>query len=373
MKEVKGLKYYAERFKSGDTSIFDELITYKEYPEKNRHGKNDTIKRVQFTDIALNKLYEVIKNEFYFVEINDIESIFLEFVYDKLFNLIDITYEPKQIISFTYDKAFGFVYNKIKTIEKYKQNDNKKNIYISTDHLDKDDDDDDENKRYSPFDTYQKNKWLYDIGENQFYEDFITTVGGIENLLTKKQYEIYKLLQSNYTQEKIAEIYGCSQENISKQKAKIEKELKRHYYAYRTIKNKNNESTYNRIESFLTYYFQLNDYITDDKFDIFGFTIEFINRQYQEEMSESVNYTYLHKNKRDYTVTILDVLSEYMSQTQWIKLHNHLKGKAIIIHNREKDRMVKYIIKAFMDYNKDITERIVKYYNNYTYLQSFAN
>ncbi|MGG3683945.1 hypothetical protein [Aeribacillus composti] len=366
MRNLNTLKDYVIEYKNGNKNVLNYLISFRTIRERNNAGQIDKIYRLKFNDKALHNIYLDILKKFYWIDGKDIDHFVLASI-EQIFEKADVHRSGNEIIHFARKSLEGYVQNFIKEEEDKYYNYTKPEA-VKDFQFEFNEDDDAKEKIVSLYDTaaFQEYKKIED---NTGYQEFIQFVGGIKNLLTESQMKLYDLIQDETkTQEQIAEEYGCSQENVSKQIRAISKRIKKEYIYFKTLKSlKQSKNTYHKINEFIEYYNQIIQFDIENKFDYFGYIAEFIKRNVNDQELKDIteNYTYedfihLHKNKTTFKYSILDVLVDSINQESYQILVKILFNENFTTSKKKKDKFVIQVLKAFNTYIQVVKKSIHK-------------
>src|SRR5699024_3748418 len=133
------------------------------------------------------------------------------------------------------------------------------------------------------------------------------------------------------------------------------------YLSWRTteIMNNDNNDTIDTIKTFLEQFNQIVDVDVSDTFDYFTYVVNFIKDNSSDEDFEN-DYEYLQSNKRDISLKVLDVISDYIMRSQYKLVTNvldaHVRGLDVdkSFTKRQRERFVNAIVSAFYKYLEDV-------------------
>jgi len=203
----KTLRDWIVEYRKNKEVMSDFIIEYVE-KEKNELGQWDEIRYIRTQDKALNQIMKQIEAKYCYrkenaIDKKDMNEYFLNALYE-IFEKADIKRSPAEIISWAGDKMNFVVIEHIRTqydTEILSENE----IVYNTENEDE--------VNISDVQIYRD--WLK--GEdNNTYEKFLNFVGGLENILSDAQFEIYTYIKSGLKQHEIAEKMNVSQQNVSK-------------------------------------------------------------------------------------------------------------------------------------------------------------
>lgn len=357
---LKELKDYIRDYKNAKNAdekdfLLQDLIATEIVRETNNIGEVDDIYYLRFTDKALQKTYKGILGKFYWVDRKDLDEYVLKAVYD-LFNhdKIDLKRDSLEVLNWFRKSLLGRVKNQVtKENEKTKKNSPEHKEFY----------DDDGEKHYSSlYDDVAEDRYIQEKNINLF-DKFIDSIGGIENILSEIQYEVYCLIQNDHmTQEDIALILDCSQENISKHIKALTKRIKKEYLNFRTYRAlRNSTNTYHKIQTFLHNYNNIIEFDHNDQFNYFGFIIKFLQENYQQG-EQNINFN-IQMNSVQSPLTVLDVLIDHLrpnEQKLFKKVIEELiyYENGLILTQPEKDKVRNTVLRAFITYIKEIKQNI---------------
>jgi hypothetical protein len=368
------LKDYIVEYKNGNKLALNSLIGFKQVREKNGYKGSDLITRVKYNDKKLQEIYFNITKKYHWVDNKNIEEWFLNGLYEVVFTKADIERTPQEIISWTARTLDGYIYNIIG-----KETDDPENVVREEieNNSNGDPDDEQQDKTLSLYD-YAAYREYSKIEHSSVYEEFLEFVGGIENILTKPQLRLYKLMQDpNKTQEELAEEYGSTQENVNKLIAKINKTMKAKWIHYVTVKSFVKTGLYEKIKRFVEEFDNILEFDVTDSFDYFGRVIKFIKENYtngEQELEFCETHTYQDENGKEKKVvvydetqvkankvglssTVFDILAESVTKNTYINLQDILEGELseqefdeYQFGQRTKNIIVNQVMKAFRNY-----------------------
>jgi RNA polymerase sigma factor (sigma-70 family) len=246
---------------------------------------------------------------------------------------------------------------------------------------------DDDNVTLSRQDQKAFRQWE-NFEEEGHYEAFVRFVGGIHNILTKEQYELYIMrYDQNIKQNEIAQKLGTSGQNISKTLQAIRNKIQRNYIKYIILKSTANTNTYNEIKRFVEYYDEYGESGGDNS-AWFHILLSFLKSNYKSgdldiegRYNQWRNYEEWEKfqlNKIQYKFSILDVLIDSLDLGKW-KMYDksyevlvkYLKeGEIVVSGNRQKENIVKQAMSIF---NKYINEVEKSCYDLAEHMQNLEN
>ncbi|MED0717433.1 hypothetical protein [Aeribacillus composti] len=338
-----------------DKEVMSEFIVYKTIREQNEQGQSDEIRYIRTQDKALNRSMKLIEAKYCYrkenaIDKKDINEYLLIALYE-IFEKADIKRSPAEIINWARDKMNFVVIEHIRTqydIEIVSEN----KIVNNTDNKDK--------VNISDLQVYHE--WLKGQDTN-IYKKFLEFVGGLENILSDSQFEIYTYIKSNKTQQEIAEKMNVSQQYISKTWNSALKRIKAEYLAFRTYKIMVKTNTYQTIKTFVKYTESILEHIVDDEAMLFNYVLNFLN----ENIEEDITIKSAHENKKDINTTVIDALFDYMSEKDAKWFIERWKGDKKVKTQRDKQRFVRIVNKSFVQYLikskealKEMSEHIVE-------------
>lgn len=376
---MKNLKDYISDYKQGNYIVLNELIgTTKQ--EIYKDNKKIYVDRLLFNDKALNAIYWDLNWKYYkLLDSSDFDSYVSRAIFrlndsneiESIFDKVDLEKSPQEIVNYVRRKLSGYVYNQGLAEGKIKPRDDKENRKkknnnptIETDEYISDLNDgvlDKEVLRKSDkviFDDYTSIE-----DDSEPYQEFIKYVGGdVRNLLSDKQRKLYALLQNvSLTQQDIADELEVTQQAVSDMSKAIKRRISKKYFEYMTlIRVRENRNTYRTINGFIQHYETITDYDNDDSFDYFGYVLQFLKSVYRRD-EEVLSAKKLHKNKADYTYSIIDVVTDYANINTYKVVEEYIfkKNTNVKLTQRKKDSFVLNVHKAFNKYITDV-ERAIK-------------
>lgn len=381
---MENLKDYITEWKRGNYKVLDELIgNTQEVVYKD--NKKITVERLRFNDKALNSIYWKLYRKYYSLQSSDFDSYVSNAIFrvdnedniKSIFDNVDLNKSPQEIVNLIAKRLGGFIYNqgladgKIKPKDDDEDKNKKKftveydefansgyddsNIYFSDDEVS------DQTLRKS--DREVAEEYIRVDDDSEPYQEFKDYVGGdIRNLLSDKQKKLYDLLQDvSLTQQEIADELEMTQQAVSQMSKAIKKRINKKYFEFMTLKRVvKNRNTFRTIKGFMQQYQTIIIYDTDESFDYFGYTIQFLESVYIKN-EETLTPKDLQKNKINYTYTILDVVTDYVNTNTYKIVEEYIfkEDTNLKLTQRKKDSFVLNIRKAFNQYTNDV-EKAVK-------------
>ncbi|AKS37682.1 hypothetical protein NP92_04230 [Anoxybacillus gonensis] len=348
----KTLRDWIVEYRKNKEVMSDFIVEYVE-KEKNELGQWDEIRYIRTQDKALNQIMKRIEARYCYrnaIDKKDMNEYFLNALYE-IFEKVDIKRSPSEIISWAGEKMNFVVIEHIRTqydTEILSENE----IVYNTENEDE--------VNISDVQIYRD--WLKDEDANT-YKKFLKFVGGLENILSDAQFEIYTYIKSGKTQQEIAEKVNVSQQYISKTLNAALNRIKAEYLAFRTYKIIVKTNTYQTIKTFVKYTENILEHVIDDEAMLFTYIVNFLKENDEDDISiESA-----HENKRDINTTVIDALFDYMSEKDAKWFIERWKGEKEVKTQKDKQRFVRIVNKSFMQYLikskealKEMSEHIVE-------------
>ncbi|ETI68125.1 hypothetical protein [Neobacillus vireti] len=356
---MKVLKDYIVEYKNASDDeqrdlVLRGLFTTEIVLEKNNNGEMDKIYYLKFTDRALQSTYKNIIKKFYWIDRKDLDTYVIKSI-QELFNStkVDLSRTPNEIIAWFNKGLNGRVQNQV-TAEKDKTEKNLPEHQVLHDN--------DGNVEYSSlYDEVANDRYIKPNDINLF-DKFIKSIGGLKNILSETQFEIYCQMQTGKTQERIAQELNCTQENIHKHIKALTKRIKKEYLNFRTYRAlKNPLNTYDTIKSFINTYNNIIQFDINDQFDYFGYIIKFLQDNYQVGEQEIHNEKKM--NLAQNPLTVLDVLLDSLKRNEhdlFRRVLNELiyNENGLILSEIEKDKVRNTVLRAFNTYLEEVSKNI---------------
>jgi RNA polymerase sigma factor (sigma-70 family) len=318
--------------------VMNEFITYETVREMNEQGQYDEVRYIRTQDKALNQIMKRIEAKYCYrkenaIDKKDINEYFLNALYE-VFEKADIKRSPSEIISWAGDKMNFVVIEHIRTqydIEIVSENETAYNT------------ENEDEVNISDVQIYRD--WLKSENVNT-YEKFLEFVGGLEAILSEKQYEIYTYMKSNMTQQEVAEKMGVSQQYVSKTLQSAVKRIRAEYLSFRTYRIMMKSNTYQKVKTFVKYTENILEHVTDDEAMLYTYMMNFL----RENDEDDISFEVAHANQKDDSTSVLDALFDYMSENdmKWFMLY--LKGEKEATTKKEKEKFVRIVNKSFTQY-----------------------
>ena len=330
---MKNLKDWIVAYRE-NIEVMNEFITYETVREQNEKGQHDEVRYVRTKDKTINGIMK--RTEIKYsgrVDRKDVNEYLLHAIVEVM-NTADIERSPAEIISWAESRIEYIVIDELKKnhhLEIVSENE-----VIS--HSDKDDE-----VNISDWQMYHE--WLKGEEANT-YEKFLEFVGGLESILSKKQLEVYTYMKSGWTQQKIAEKMGGSQQNVSKIFQSALNRIKAEYLSFRTYRIMMKSNTYQKVKTFVKYTENILEHVTDDEAMLYTYTVNFL----RENEEEDISFEVAHENKKDLSTSVLDALFDYMSENDMKWFMSYLKGEKEATTKKEKEKFVRIVNKSFTQY-----------------------
>lgn len=434
--EQKQLLDYVKDYIVDNQAALTDLIYYRDEEVYNKeYKKYITVQLISYRDKALNEMYWKYRDKYSnAIDVEEIEAIFLEGVY-KAFEEIS----TKDMNKYTADSVLGFFNRTIKgllltelqkkqgyiqlgkkeTNEYYNELENRlldpnigeterhqifyeldnrktkksiKKVHIHNNQFDDDVPDEEDHLKDNSYPIFEKmfSDFMEVESDTTYLELFLKTIN-IKDLFNNAPVQ-YKVLQKmievydennkyHFNQKEIVRLLGRSENsNVSQEVKAVVKKLSDSYevfYDYMVGKPRNLTQ---RILDFIREYEMIHKFDKTKTYDYFYFTYDFLKRNYISG-EQIAKWEQLHKNKRQHTYSIMDILcdSKYMNKKVWTRLHKMLEDKSFDgsgntykWNNKtyylkeslnDKSNMVKHVLDAFYEYIK-VNER-----NIYNFLE----
>jgi RNA polymerase sigma factor (sigma-70 family) len=332
---MKTLKNWIVAYRD-DQSVMDEFVVYETVHEQNRKGQYDEVRYIRTKDKKLNQIMKQIEAKYSGrVDRKDVNEYLLHAIVE-IFETADIERSPAEIIRWAESRIEYIV------IDELKRNHSLELDIVSENEVVSHDDKDDE-INISDFQMYQN--WLKGEEANT-YEKFLEFYGGLENILSDKQYEIYTYMKSGLTQQEIAEKMGVSQQYISKTFQSALKRIRAEYLNFRTYRIMMKSNTYQKVKTFVKYTENILEYVIDDEAMLFQYTMNFL----RENEEDDISFELAHENKKDLSTGVLDALFDYMSVGDLKWFMPYWRGEKEVTMKKEKEKFVRIVNKSLVQY-----------------------
>lgn len=343
---MKTLKDWIVAYRE-NIEVMNEFITYETVREMNEQGQYDEVRYMRTKDKAMNRVMKRLEARYRqykdnWIDKKDMNEYLLHAIVE-VFENADIERSPEEIISWACgdEKKIGKM-EFVLLDELRKRYDGDVKIISENEtvkHKDKDD-----AINITDFQVYRD--WLK--GENvNTYEKFLEFVGGLENILSDVQFEVYTYMMSGKTQQEIAKLMGnVSQQYISKTwKAALER-IRKEYLAFRTYRVMMKSNTYQKIKTFVKYTENILEHVTDDEAMLYTYTMNFL----RENEEEDISFELAHENKKDLSTGVLDALFDYMSVGDLKWFMPYWRGEKEVTTKKEKEKFVRIVNKSLVQY-----------------------
>lgn len=364
---MKDLKTYLEEYqvnlasghREAANNILDELMqviyiklkTSKETEYEKPVFVHKEVEKL-FTYTCFNKKYEL-QN---LVDYDEFFSMFL-IAFTKTVSKSDpFKYNNKQIISWFSTRCRSLIMKELK---------NNYDFSSVSDSIVKKDHDEEPNEilltDMQSFSDYQQMK------DDSAYKMFLKQKGGLHIILNKQDAEIIELcFNKDYLkikQTEIAKQLNLDPKYINKRKTAAVKKLKKEYHAWKLIDALKASDIYHTVANYIKYYDKVSE-CENGEFDYFHFFSTFLIDNYKqgEQFVDSMD---LFRNKKTTTITVFDILTDYLKDKKlWKLLHDFLEGKEVKLNESQKDKIVILGIKAFKDFISSSNKIINKVSSN---------
>lgn len=330
---MKTLKDWIVEYRK-NKDVIDEFFVYETVREQNEKGQHDEVRYVRTKDKAINGIMK--RTEIKYsgrVDRKDVNEYLLHAIVEVM-DTADIERSPAEIISWAESRIEYIVIDELKKnhhLEIVSENE-------MVSHSEKDDE-----VNISDFQVYQE--WLKGEEANT-YEKFLNFVGGLEAILSEKQYEIYTYMKSNMTQQEVAEKMGVSQQYVSKTLQSAVKRIRAEYLSFRTYRIMMKSNTYQKVKTFVKYTENILEHVTDDEAMLYTYTMNFL----RENEEEDISFELAHANQKDDSTSVLDALFDYMGENDMKWFMSYLKGEKEATTKKEKEKFVRIVNKSFTQY-----------------------
>lgn len=350
-----GIKQYIEEYKDGNFEVLNELIGYRQVNETNEYGTKDTVIRLRFNVEALDAMYWQLLVNYKGVDSKEMDHIINKAFFrvdddnnvNSIFDNVDLTMPDKQILMFIRRKLDGFIKNEL-------QKENKEyGDYITSDTVTLED-----GEEVSKTDLESYKRFKEADGKVEAYAGFKQYIGGIDNFLKGNQLKIYQAMQDmDKSQQDIADDMDMYQQQVSDTLKRIGNKLNKKYVEWNTLKSlsgsKNN--TYVIIKEFLHNFNRIIDFDTTDSFDYFGFVIEFLKDNHEDD---EMDMEALQGNKVDTSLTVIDVVTDYCKAKTYKVMEQVLVNSNITYKKQDKKSFYMDVIKCFNKYINDVGKSV---------------
>lgn|SRR5699024_1040609 len=347
---AKTLKDYIVEFQAGNTDVLNSLIQFNEVKD------GDTfVTEMRIADKALNSVLVETKRMYYYnFDSSDIDALFMRFLVDVdeagnekgIMYKADTSFEPQQIVNWATMRWKGFVKNEVGNVSIFNSNVVSEADVTPKSDFEETDPEDDNFYISSLYDKSSMNSWL-EAEYNESYVDFLDTIGGLEKLLSDKQFEILTL-HHDYSKADISRMMGCSKANVTQTINSAHKAIKKSYVKWRTVQlistNKNTESQ--EITQFLDTFDRVLEVDIDDSFDYFRLVTNWIedNSTVNNDMSQ------LQANKALLDEGMDELILDNCLASQERLITKVLSDTDGEFTTRERDRFVNAVIGALRKY-----------------------
>lgn len=330
---MKTLKDWIVAYRE-NKEVLNDFIVYETVREQNEQGQWDEVRYVLTKDQKLNAIMKRMEMKYFKdVDRKDLNEYLLHAIVE-VFETADTKRSPSEIISWAEDRMRYIVIDELK--RNHHMNIVSENEVVS--HSDKDDE-----VNISDWQMYQE--WLKGE-EAKTYEKFLEFVGGLESILSKKQLEVYTYMKSGWTQQKIAEKMGGTQQNVSKIFQSALNRIKAEYLHFRTYRVMMKSNTYQKIKTFVKYTENILEHVTDDEAMLYTYTMNFL----RENEEEDISFELAHENKKDLSTGVLDALFDYMSVGDLKWFMPYWRGEKEVTTKKEKEKFVRIVNKSLVQY-----------------------
>lgn len=356
MKNTHTLKDYVVLYQEGDEEVLIDLIQLRGKDGGNKLFLNDK-KLNDFLQKTLTK-YQ------YNVDRSEIEAFMLEFLINVdedgnkigILDKIDTTQTPSQIVSYVSHSWNGFIKDKLSTL-----------LFNENTTTDQSPDQEGGEDAYSIQDNVSYSEWE-EIAYDTSYERYLEVVGGLQQVLTSRQYEVTSL-SSTLSQRQIAAELDIAETTVSNTMKQAHNKLKKSYTNWRALEllsSKEGKTQNDTIKSFLDEIDKITKYDQAGTFDYFSYIIDFLIENKTKD-DFRLDLETLQKNKVNTGITIIGIVEDNIKRTQHnlvervLEVYVNRKDKGIV-SGQDRNRFSKAIMNSLsshLDKNKQsITEGI---------------
>src|SRR5699024_5191540 len=263
---TKTLRDYAIQYQAKEHEALSKLI---------KVVNNKDSSYIQLSDKKLNEmLFKTKKIYANYIDESDIEQMMLQFLIDKnesgedigIVNKIDTTKKPSQIINYVAQSWDGFVKDKLDTLHF--------NDTVVTDEVNYTDGE--VETRHTLYDKMAYDSWI-EVGYSSSFKRFLNEIGGLENILTERQFEIMTLINTK-NQNEVAEMLDISQSTVSTTLTQAYNKMKKAYISWKAIEllsSKQGKTLNETVRLFVSEMNKIKKYDTTNTFNYFDYTIQF--------------------------------------------------------------------------------------------------
>ena len=349
----KTLKDYVVKYQNGEHEALSNLIKV----DNDRESGS-----IQLADKKLNEmLYKTKKIYSNYVDESDIEQMMLQFLVDKneagenigILDKIDTTKKPAQIISYVSNSWNGFVKDKLDTLHF--------NDDVVTDEVSYTDGE--VETKHTLYDRMAYDSWV-EVGYSSSFKRFLNEIGGLENILTERQFEIMTLINTK-NQNEVAELLDVSQSTVSTTLTQAYNKMKKAYISWKAIEllsSKQGKTLNETVRLFVNEINKIKKYDTTNTFNYFDYTIQFLRENstkadFEEDIEE------LQINKREIGDSVIGVIIDNLRKNQFQLVGNTLEQcvnnkQESNMTQRDKDRFVLAVLKALSGHFDKTKERV---------------
>lgn len=276
-------KDYVQEFQNGNETAINHLISIR--------TNSEDITELTINDKILRGFFEE-KVAAYrsMVERSDMESLLLQFLVDDtgeekgVMYTLDPSFSNTQMLNYVELRWKGFV----------KDNVGEVSLFGGDVSSEADVREGEEEKGIeSLYDYASVESWLTDEYSDS-YSDFLEETGGVESLMSDKQFEMFDMTR-DYSKSEIAEKLGVSKANVTQTIDRAHKAIRKSYVRWRTVQlistNRNDKTR--EINEFEKTIKRIESADPNDTFDYYTFTLEWL----LEVSSMSYTIESMQKNK----------------------------------------------------------------------------
>lgn len=340
--------------------LIDDLIYYPVVEQFVQEGNKHDIRHLRFNDKLINGwLKQILKEYEFMIAREDIEDAVIDFLAtNNVFDNADTTKSANEIAFYVRKAFFGHIITYFKNELHFSEK-------VVTEHVEMEDAASAFNDQaYSLYEQADYSNWI-EVEYSTSYNKFIEKIGGLDKVLTKNQLEVVTM-SNIMSQREVAEKLGVTEANVSKTLTQADKRLKKSYLSWRTAEIMNDSSeidTTQTIKSFLDQFDKIAEVDTENTFDYFIYIVNFIKENSTKGDFE-YDYAFMQSNKIDVSLSVLDVISDYIMKSQYELVTDvllaHVRGldQGKVFTKRQRERFSKAIVGAFYKYIESVEGNI---------------
>lgn len=306
---------------------------------------NNGLTKVSFKDKSLNfMMFNIEKKYGNIVSINDLQNWFINGLYERVFDKANLEYEPAQIVKWADMEINGYIKrqidNKVEDIEQV----------ISANYTV-------EGSEQTHYDDVAIDDYFSVLELDNKFNSYVSSIGGLRKLLTKRQLEIYNLSNiEGATHQSIADELNVTKQAVTKAIATAKNKIKKEFMTWKTMQSLHkNKELYDVIKDYLANYEQIATFDVEDTFDYYGYTVAYFKRNVSDHKEDIADVLIDNATKANREL-LIDVLQQ--------NVYVDTSDSNVLFAKRQQDQFVMAVLRAFNNCVKQVSDCVSSFSNN---------